>query len=96
MAELLSEVVQKFIFLSENLTPTQLWWVIAIAFLLFIFLVYRIVGLGAVLGILLIAFFVYILYDHNSFKKYEERNKNEAAYMKLIDEELQKDDSQAD
>ena len=87
-----SELIQKFIIFSENLSPTELWLVIAFAFLAILYLAYRVLGIGAVLGLLLIGFFVYILYDHDSFKKYEERNRNEAAHMDLIDKELEKDD----
>ncbi len=86
----MADLIQRFIIFSENLSPTELWAVIALIFLLVLYLTYRTMGLGGVLGILLIAFFAYILYDHDSFKKYEERNKNEAAHMKLIEEELQK------
>lgn len=86
----MTELIQEFITFSEALTPTELWFVIALAFVLFLYLIFRTMGLGGVLGFLLIAFFVYILYNHNSFKKYEERNKNEAAHMQLIQDELEK------
>ena len=86
----MTELIQKFIIFSEGLSPTELWAVVALAFLLFLYLTFRAMGLGGVLGILLIAFFAYILYDHDSFGKYEERNKNEAAHMQLIQDELQK------
>jgi len=82
--------ITQFITFSESLTATELNWVIAIAFALFVYLIYRLMGLGGVLGVLLIAFFAYILYGHDSFKKYEERNKNEAIHMEQIEKELQK------
>ncbi len=88
---MMADLIQKFIIFSEGLSPVELWLVIALAFLFFLYLTFRTMGLGGVLGILLIAFFAYILYDHDSFGKYEERNRNEAAHMKLIEEELQKD-----
>ncbi len=86
----MSEIIQKFISFSENLSPTEQWVVIALACLFFLYLVMRTMGLGGVLGFLLIGFFVYILYDHSSFKKFETRQENEAAHMKLIEAELQK------
>jgi len=88
----MEDLIQKFIIFSESLSPTELWIVIALAFLLFLYLTLRIMGLGGVLGILLIAFFAYILYGHDSFDKYKERNKNEAEHMKLIEDELRRDD----
>ncbi len=86
----MSDLIQRFIVFSENLNSTQLNLIIICAFLLLLYLAYRVLGLGAVLGLLLIGFFVYILYDHDSFKKYEEKEKNEAAHMRLIEKELQK------
>ncbi len=86
----MNEYVVQFIAFSEALSPIELWWVIVIAFVLFLYLVYRLMGLGGVLGFILIGFFIYILYGHNSFKKYEERNRNEAIHMQQIENELLK------
>lgn len=80
-----------FIFISENLSPTQLWVVMALAFVFALYLGYRTLGIGAVLGLLIVAFFFYVLYDHDSFKSYKEKERNDASYEQRLREELLKD-----
>lgn len=87
----LSEVFNRFIEFSAGLSPVELWVVMSLIFLLFLYLAYRIMGLGGLFGVLLVGFFAYVLFDHDAFGMYKEKEAKEADRMKMIDEELYRD-----
>jgi hypothetical protein len=85
----LSEAVSWFLNLSAGLSPVQLWFVIALAFILLLYLAYRTMGLGGLFGILLVGFFAYVLLDHDTFGSFRQSEDNKAGHMSALEAELE-------
>ena len=82
------ELVHKLIVFSEGLSPVGLWLVLALATVFILWLAYRTLGLGGVLGILLVIFFTYVLYTNDSLNKFKESQRNENSHIQQLQDEL--------
>ncbi|PLX27115.1 hypothetical protein C0583_04775 [Candidatus Parcubacteria bacterium] len=81
----------KFVVYSENLSPLELWFVYAIGFLVFLYAIYRTLGIGGLVSVTAIVFFAWVWISGGFWEKWQERQANEAKHMQLIQEELRKD-----
>lgn len=74
----------------NNLSSREILVIIIIAAVLILFMAYRKFGVGAVIGVILIYFFAYIIFYSNIFNNWQNDKMEEQRRMQIYSQELQK------
>ncbi len=86
----LNEMIFRFGEMSANLNPTEIWMIYALVVLLLMYLAFRIMGISGLLGMVLVVFFGWVLYNNGTVEKYQEKKSREASRMEMLDQEMNK------
>ena len=81
---------ESFVAMVLNLDNIQLWAIILLAAVLFTYMAHKKAGVGAVVALLLIYMFAYILFQFDLINFYEEKVTTNEKHNKTIEEELKK------
>jgi len=81
-------LVSNFVNFALNLTPDEITILVLLTAVLVLFLIYRLLGAGAVVALLIIYALAYILYANNIFNIYQKNEARKAQDNKILQEEL--------
>jgi len=85
-----SHLVQRYFDYVSNLSPREIIIITILAAVLILIMIYRKLGVGAAIGLLLIYFFAYIIFYSNIFNNWQKDKMEENRRMQIYNSELQK------
>lgn len=84
------DLLHRYLNFVYNLTPREILIIIALTAFLILIVAYRKFGIGAVIGVLLIYFFAYILFSSNILNNWQNDKMEEQRRMQIYNQEMQK------
>ena len=85
-----SEMLSRYLDYVGNLSSREVTVIVVATAVLILIMAYRKLGVGAVLGLCLIYFFVYIIFYSNIFDNWQKDKLEENRRMQIYNAELQK------
>ena len=85
-----SHLIQRYFDYVSNLTSQEIIIITIAAAVLILIMIYRKLGVGAAIGLLLIYFFAYIIFYSNIFNNWQRDKMEEDRRMQIYNSELQK------
>lgn len=85
-----SDLVSSYFSYVSQLSSREIIAMVIIAAVLILIMAYRKLGLGAVFGLCLIYFFVYVVFYSNLFDNWQKEKTEETRRMQLYNAEMQK------
>jgi len=85
-----SEILSRYLDYVGSLSSREVVILVAVTAVLILIMAYRKLGVGAVLGLCLIYFFVYVIFYSNIFDNWQKDKLEENRRMQIYNAELQK------
>ncbi|HOZ56190.1 MAG: hypothetical protein BWY51_00656 [Parcubacteria group bacterium ADurb.Bin316] len=85
-----SEVIGRYLDYVGNLSSRDVLILVVVTAVLILIMAYRKLGIGAVFGLCLIYFFIYVIFYSNIFDNWQKEKMEEQRRMQIYNVELQK------